>query len=61
MELGIWEKLALGAIALGVLFWFGPGIKHTMEMSRNAESDWMGVLVPVACVIAFVIFLVKIT
>ena len=42
-----------------VLFWFGPGVKASLEQSRKAEKkDWAGVLVPVAVVVLFVIFLI---
>jgi len=55
-----WEMLLLGAIALGVLFWVGPGIKGMLEQSRQAkERDWTGFLVPILLVILFVIFLIK--
>ncbi len=60
-EYSIWEALLAGLIGLAVIFWAGPGIKVTMERSRNAESDWMGLLVPIGFVIMFVIFLVAMT
>jgi hypothetical protein len=51
--------ILLGAIALGVLVWAGPGVKVMLEQSRKAESrDWAGLLLPLLLVIAFVIFLV---
>ncbi|MGB5472571.1 MAG: hypothetical protein WBQ78_03715 [Gammaproteobacteria bacterium] len=55
-----WEMLLLGVLVLLVLFWFGPGIKATLEKSRQAESrDWTGFLLPIALVILFVLFLIK--
>ena len=55
-----WEMLLLGAIALLVLLWVGPGIKPLMEQSRQAENrDWAGLLIPIALVILFVLFLIK--
>ena len=55
-----WEMILLGAIALGVLVWAGPGVKVMLERSRKAESrDWAGLLLPLLLVIAFVIFLIK--
>lgn len=57
----IWEALLAGLIGLGVIFWAGPGIKTTIEQSRKAESDWVGLLVPIGFVIIFVIFLVAMT
>jgi len=59
-NMSTWEMLLLGAIALGVLFWVGPGIKGMLEQSRQAkERDWAGFLVPILLVILFVIFLIK--
>jgi hypothetical protein len=55
-----WEMLLLGAIALLVLLWVGPGIKPLMEQSRQAENrDWAGLLIPIVVVILFVLFLIK--
>ena len=55
-----WEMIALGAIALGVLFWSGPGIKAMLEQSRQAtQRDWAGLLVPLLLVVAFVLLLIK--
>lgn len=55
-----WEMLLLGAIALGVLFWAGPGIKGMLEQSRQAQQrDWAGFLVPILLVVLFVIILIK--
>ena len=53
-----WENLLLGVMAVLVIFWFRPGIKATLEQSRRAEKDWMGLLVPIGFVIMFVVFLV---
>jgi hypothetical protein len=59
-QLSTWEMLLLGALVLLVLFWFGPGIKATLEKSRQAESrDWAGFLLPIVLVILFVLFLIK--
>lgn len=59
-NMSTWEMLLLGAIALGVLFWVGPGIKGMLEQSRQAkERDWTAFLVPILLVILFVIFLIK--
>jgi hypothetical protein len=60
--LGTWEAILLGAIALLVIFWFRPGIKATLEKSRQAkEKDWKSVLIPLVLVVAFVVFLIAIT
>ena len=60
-EPSTWETIAVGAIALLAIFWFTPGIKATMKRSREAPKDWMGALIPIALVVLFIIFLVKIT
>ncbi|MBQ0724818.1 MAG: hypothetical protein KBT50_07025 [Cycloclasticus sp.] len=57
MEMALWEQLALGAVALLVIFWFRPGIKAALQKSEQAEKDWPGILLPIAAVILFVIFL----
>ena len=58
MQFAIWENILLGLIALGVIFWMGPGIKATLERSQAAPKDWLGVLIPIAGVVLFVIFLI---
>ena len=56
-----WEMLLLGVLVILVLFWVGPGIKATLEKSRQAEQrDWAGFLLPIALVILFVLFLMSI-
>jgi|TARA_R110002096_G_scaffold379_17_gene2426 hypothetical protein len=57
MEMALWEQLALGAVALLVIFWFRPGIKAALQKSEQAEKDWPGLLLPIAAVILFVVFL----
>ncbi len=56
--MGTWEQLALGAVALLVIFWFRPGIKAALKQSEEADKDWSAILLPIAGVIIFVIFLV---
>ena len=47
-------------MGLGIVFWFFPGIKATMEKSKNAEEKhWGTILLLAVAVIAFVIFLVS--
>ncbi len=58
MELSLWENILLGVMVLGVIFWMSPGIKSSMKMSKNVESDWMGVLLPIGFVVIFIIFLI---
>jgi hypothetical protein len=55
--LSIGEKLVLGVLVIGVIFWLKPGIKAAIEKSRQAKSDWPSLLVPMALVSLFVIFL----
>ena len=52
--------IALGAIALIVIFLFVPGIKKIQEDSQKAEKDWKGVLLPIGAVVLFVILLIAI-
>ena len=55
----LWEQIALGALAVLVLFLFRPGIKATIERSKNAEEKHWGTLALLAVVlVAFVVFLI---
>jgi len=58
MEFSLWENILLGVMVLGIIFWMRPGIKSSMQLSRDAKSDWMGVLIPVGFVVMFVVFLI---
>lgn len=56
-----WQLLILGAIVILLLFWFTPGIKQAFKMSQEAKNrDWLGALIPLAIVAAFVILLIHI-
>ncbi|HEB93572.1 MAG TPA: hypothetical protein ENI94_08905 [Gammaproteobacteria bacterium] len=58
--LATWEKLLLGAFALLLIFWFRPGLKAAFQRSAEAENkDWMGLLIPLALVIGFVLLLIS--
>jgi hypothetical protein len=59
MEYGIWTKIGLGAIALAILVFVAPGLKGALRQSQEAEKDWKGLLVPIALVVLFVIFLIS--
>ena len=59
--MSIWETIALGGLMLLILFWVGPGIKGALQQSQQAEKDWPAVLVPLAVVLLFVVFLVVMT
>ena len=59
-QMSTWEMLLLGALVVLVLFWVGPGVKASLEKSRMAENrDWAEVLIPLALVVLFVMFLIK--
>ena len=55
----LWEQIALGALAILVLFMFRPGIKATIEKSKNAEEKHWGTIALLAVVlVGFVILLI---
>jgi len=55
-----WEQILLGAFSLLIVFWFFPGIKATMERSKNAkEKHWGTLLLLALALIAFVFFLIS--
>lgn len=59
-EMALWEQIAITVLGLLVIFFFFPGIKATMERSRNAEEKHWGTLLLLAIVlIAFVLLLVS--
>jgi uncharacterized membrane protein YidH (DUF202 family) len=54
-----WEQVLLGIVALALAFFFWPGVKASLERSRQAEQrDWLAVLLPIGAVVLFVILLV---
>lgn len=57
--MALWEQIALGALAILVLFMFRPGIKATIERSKNAEEKHWGTIALLAVVlVAFVILMI---
>jgi len=52
------ESLMLGALVILLLFWMKPGIKASMERSRQSQADWGSVVVPIGLVVLFVLFLI---
>jgi hypothetical protein len=55
----LWEQLLAGALGLLVIFMFFPGIKATMEKSRNAEEKHWGTLALLALLlIGFVLLMI---
>lgn len=59
-SMALWEQIFLGIMVLLILFWFIPGIKSNMKHSSAAESDWPGLLKPIAAVVVFIILLIMI-
>jgi len=58
--MALWEQLLAGALALFVLFIFFPGIKATMEKSKNAEEKHWGTLILITVVlVAFILLLIN--
>lgn len=58
-QMALWEKILLGVGVLLVLLWFRPGLKAAFQQRREASgAEWMGVLIPIALVAAFVILLI---
>lgn len=56
-----WMKI-ISAIALGLMIMYLlPRAKQMMKASEEVENkDWMGVLIPIAGVVLFIVFLVSI-
>ena len=55
-----WEKIVIGIIAVLLVFWLFPGIRAQIERSREAPKDWPGLLIPLAFVVLFVVFLLSV-
>lgn len=55
------ESVLLGALAIGLLLWWTPGLRAAVAQSRSAERDWPAVLWPLACVGLFVLGLILLT
>lgn len=53
-----WENLILGALALLLLLWMTPGVKAAVARSQQIPPDWPSVLLPLALVAMFVLFLI---
>ena len=52
------ENLILGGLVILLLLWLRPGIKASIERSKQAPADWTSVLVPLGLVVMFVLFLI---
>ena len=57
-SMALWEQLLLGVGAAALILFLWPGIKRTMEQSRQAEKDWPGLLIPLGAVVLFVVLLI---
>ena len=58
--MALWEQLLAGAFGLLVLFMFFPGIKATMEKSKNAEEKhWGTLLLLTAVLVGFIMLLIS--
>ncbi len=55
-----WESLTLILLGLAVTFWWWPGLKHSIQASKGAPRDWPAVLLPLALVVIFVLFLLSV-
>lgn len=56
----LWEQLLLGTMGLLMVFFFFPGIKATLERSKNAEEKhWGTVLLLAIALVGFVLFLIS--
>ncbi len=57
--MALWEQIALGLVMVVILFLFWPGVKQSLEQSREAENpDWQGALIPIGIVVLLVIALI---
>ncbi len=55
----LWEQLLAAALGLLIIFMVFPGIKATMEKSKNAEKKhWGTVLLLAAVLIGFVVLMI---
>ena len=59
MVLETWEKVIIGGLVVLLLFWIFPGIKPTLERSKEAPKDWKGLLIPIGFVVLFILFLIS--
>lgn len=56
--MALWEQILLGVGGLIILLLFWPGVKKTMEQSRQVEKDWPSALIPIGAVVLFVLLLI---
>lgn len=59
--MGMWQQIALIALAVGVVVLFGPGAKRVAENSpEGSREDWMTAVKLLGAVILFVVVMVLI-
>ncbi len=57
--MGMWQQIALGALAVAVIFLFGPGAKRMAEQSpAGSPSEWWTAAKLLGGVVLFVLLLV---
>ena len=57
--MALWEQIILGMAGVLIFFVFWPGVKVSMQKSRDAENpDWKGALLPIGIVVLFVVVLI---
>lgn len=57
--MGSWENIALVGISLMLIFMLMPRVKASLQQSKEAKKDWMGVIIPIGAVVLFVALLLS--
>ncbi len=53
-----WEKILLGLLAVVLVVWFWPSLRHSLQHApKGASEDWRSLLLILLGVVIFVIFL----
>lgn len=55
-----WEPILLGIGAVALLVFMVPRLRAGMERSREVESNWPAVVLPLVAVFVFVLLLISI-
>ena len=54
-----WLQIGSAALMIGMLVMIFPRVRHAMKNSpKGTAQDWMGFVVPLVAVIAFVVLLI---
>ena len=57
--MGMWQQIALAAIAVAVIFLFGPGAKRMAENSPSGSSqDWWTFVRIMAAVVGLIVLMI---